>query len=91
MPDFTLHIDEKKITFDMKDVQANISKGPHLRKWITAMLAEGHLREVAPDYPEVITKHYHVKKKGTSEKRTVGNFTQLNDITIPEAGLKIYA
>lgn len=75
----------------MQDIPENASKGHHVRKWIKIMLAEGHLREVPPNCAQVITKHYDVKKKGTKDKRIVGNFVQLNNITVPEAGLKIDA
>lgn len=61
----------------------------HVTKWINSMKEAGFITEANIEDIAVFTKHRAVDKKGTAEKRFVGNFIPLNEMTAKISGLKV--
>lgn len=65
----------------------SMSEGPDVGRWITAMVKEGFMGEVADRDICFYTRHKSVPKPGSSKKRIVGVFNALNDISVANLGL----
>lgn len=90
LPQFSIALTPEAIVpSQLTSPQRNITASAECHRWIQRMIAAGQMQQCRREDLMFFTRHRDVPKAGTTERRIVGDFRDLNDITTKIAGMRI--